>query len=194
MKKTQLFCPHCGTELIAKEDPIMKYVIYICEKCKYSLTNPNIIDISFKAKGLAKALSNLCAYPFEFEGIKCSSMEAFIQSLKVKYIDVQEDVCSKTGPFCYNIREMFDDWRETQTVYWKGKEICRHSKEYIDLLIKAYKALVNQSPIYYYALKKAKDNGYILDHSIGCKDSSETLLTPKEFMDILNYLMKHYID
>jgi len=190
MKELKHYCPKCGKELIDKSSHVKKFFLLICEDCTYCISNPNIIDISFKSKGLAKALSNLCPYPFEFDDVKCSSMEAFIQSLKVKYPDVQEEICSKTGPFCYNLREMFDDWRETGNVYWKGKEICRQSKKYIMLLTRAYEALWNQSLIFRYALIKVKENGYILDHSIGCDDPSETLLTPKEYMGLLDHLMK----
>ena len=193
MKNFIHYCPKCGEKLIDRSNHVKKFFILVCDKCKYSLTDSSIVDISFKSKGIAKALSNLCPYPFEFDGVACSSMEAFIQSLKVEDVEVQKDICSKTGPFCYSIREMHDDWRETQTVYWKGKRICRHGDEYFELIRKAYEALINQSPLYYYALKKAKDNGYILQHSIGCKDSSETLLTEQEFIKALQYLIKHHI-
>ena len=120
-------------------------------------------------------------------------MEAFIQSLKVRDIEVQDDVCSKTALFCYNIRYMFDDWRKTGTVYWQEKAIKRQDKEYFLLLTKAYESLLKQSPLFYYALKKVKTNGYTLIHSIGCDDVDETLLTPNEFTAILDHLIKDCI-
>ena len=46
-------------------------------------------------------------------------MESFIQSLKIKDAAVQKDICTTTVPFCYNIREMLDDWRITQKLYCK---------------------------------------------------------------------------
>lgn len=194
MNELKLYCPKCGKELKDVSDHVKKISLFVCDECRYLLPNPKIIDISFKAKGLAKALSNLCAYPFEFDGVKCTSMEGFIQSLKVQNPRVQEDICSKSGPFCHSIREIHDDWRDTQNVYWKGKEICRHNYEYMSLLIKAYEALVNQSPLYYYALKKVKENGYKLAHTIGCSDPTETLLTPDEFIKILWYLIHNCIE
>jgi len=193
MSTLTLYCPTCGEELVKKHDDIANYDLWKCKKCHYILTNPNTIDISFKSKGIAKALSNLCPYPFQFEGINCSCMEAFIQSLKVQDIAVQEDVCFKTGLFCYNIRYMFDDWRKTGTVYWKGKPINRQSKDYLMLITRAYEALLNQSPIFHYALSKVKENGYMLKHSIGCEEISETLLTPNEFTAILDYLIKKHL-
>lgn len=194
MNKLTLYCAVCGEELVKEHDSIMMLDLWKCKKCNYILTNPNTIDISFKSKGLAKALSNLCPYPFEFDGVKCSSMEAFIQSLKVQDTEVQKDICSKTALFCYNIRYMFNDWRETGTVYWQGKSIKRQDEEYMVLLRRAYQSLLNQSPIFYYALKKTKIEGYTLMHSIGCTDPSETLLTPNEFTAILDHLIKTCID
>ena len=183
MNNLKLYCPKCGKELESFCD-----IYYQCpsKSCYYRLNEKNTIDISFKSIGLAKALSNLCPYPFIIDNIACSSMEAFIQSLKIKEPDIQKDICIKTGPFCYSIRTMFDDWRITQTVYWKGKEINRHSTEYMNLLRKAYQALYEQSPIYRYAIEKSKK--YNIIHSIGCTDNTQTLLTPDEYMKLLDEL------
>lgn len=185
MHNFKFYCPKCGAPLTYG-----CRVLYQCSNpsCNYRLDDENTIDISFKSTGIAKALSNLCSYPFTFEAIHCSSMEAFIQSLKVKDPDVQRDICSKTGPFCYSIREIFDDWRITQTVHWKGIEIDRHSEEYTSLLRRAYVALLAQSPTFKYALLSSK--GYRLSHSIGCIHKKETLLTPAEYINLLNHLRR----
>lgn len=186
MNKLTLYCPKCGNELISYEKGLYK-----CQKsnCNYTLTGQNVIDISFKSKGIAKALSNLCPYTFKIAGVECASMESFIQSLKLKDPLLQEDICNKTGPFCYSIRTMFDDWRLTQKVYWRGKEYDRHSPEYILLLQKAYSKLYFYSDIFKYAINKAKDGNYTLIHSVGCTDKHETLLTPQEYIDLLHYVM-----
>ena len=187
MSNLILHCPKCGKELTKGTS-----TLYECNNlsCNYTLNEENTIDISFKSKGISKALSNLCPYPFTFDNVYCSSMESFIQSLKVNDSFVQKDVCSKTGPFCYSIRTLFDDWRITQKVFWQGKEIDRHSNSYITLLKNAYISLYNHSPIFCYAIKKVKKEGYKLQHSIGCTDSKETLLTPNEYINLLYYLMK----
>ena len=183
MNNLKRYCPKCGKELAQR---LNSYYECISISCQYKLTTNDIIDISFKAKGISKALSNLCPYPFTIDGIQCTSMEAFIQSLKVKDKEVQKDICSKTAAFCYNIREMHEDWRIAQKVYWKGEEIDRHSNEYIELLKRAYNALYDQSPTFRYALTLSK--GYTLTHSIGCTNSNETLLTPDEYIKLLNEL------
>lgn len=183
MKNIMLYCPKCGKKLIKCTS-----AQYVCsnQECDYKLNEKNTIDIGYKSKGLAKSLSNLCPYPFIFDGIYCESMESFIQSLKIQDINVQKDMCCKTSVFCYGLREMHDDWRISQTVYWKGRKIDRHSDEYICLLRRAYKRLYEQSPTFRYALEKSK--GYTLIHSIGCIDDTQTLLTPDEFVKLLNEL------
>ena len=183
MNKIKHYCPKCGKELAQRLD---SYYECVNDSCYYRLHEHETIDISFKSIGIAKALSNLCPYPFMLDGIYCQSMESFIQSLKISDEAVQEDICAHTGPFCYSIRTMFEDWRTTQTVYWKGKTIDRHSDEYIELLRRAYNTLYIQSDIFRYAIQKSK--GYKLIHSIGCTDSTETLLTPDEYISFLNEL------
>ena len=175
MNFNELYCPKCGSPLFYEFSKD-----YYCknETCNYSLHNPDVIDISYKSHGIAKALSNLCPYPFTFDNVECASMESFIQSLKVPNPLIQKDICSKTSIFCYNIRELWDDWN--------GKRIFRHSDEYIELLKKAYTCLYRQSPIFSYALNKSKP--YVLMHTIGCTNPSETLLTPDEYISLLTYL------
>lgn len=187
MSKFVPYCPKCGKELISYGNSLYK-----CPNigCNYTLIGENVIDISFKSKGIAKALSNLCPYPFKIDGTECASMESFIQALRVKNSFLQEDICKKAGPFCYSIRTMFDDWRITQKVYWKGIEYDRHSPKYIELMQKAYSNLYSFSPTFKYALNKAKAEKYTLIHSVGCTDKNETLLTPQEYIDLLKYLVE----
>ena len=183
MDNSRLFCPKCGRELARR---LGSWYECINEHCHYRLSETDTIDISFNSKGISKALSNLCSYPFVIDGVHCASMESFIQSLKVEDLKLQEDICSKPGAFISNIKTIFDDWRISQTVHWKGKEIGRHSNEYMNLLKRAYRSLYEQSNLFKYALEKTK--GYRLIHSIGCNDDTETLLTPHEFVNLLNML------
>ena len=173
------YCPKCGSIL----DSLQKCTNLTCD---YQLFGTNTIDISYKAKGIAKALSNLAPYPFTFDDVLCSSMESFIQSLKVQDINVQKDICAKSGLFCNSIKDMFGDWRENQIVFWKGKAIKRDSEGYIELIQNAYDFLYIQSPLFRFALRSSK--GYNLIHSIGLQDKTQTLLTEEEFISILDNL------
>ena len=188
------YCPKCGEKLIYYVND--KY----CLNCSYKLSQvchscndeqrELILDISFKSKGLAKALSNLCNYPFVKDGVSCESMESFIQSLRVKDPSLQKEIYSKTGPFAYSIREVLPDWRINKTVYWQGIAINRLSPSYFEFMKSAYKCLYTSSAIFRCAL--AQSSQLILIHSSGCNEISETLLTPSEYISLLQYLIKTY--
>lgn len=185
------YCPECGEKLIYYGND--KY----CLNCSYKLSQvchsyndeqrDRILDISFKSKGLAKALSNLCNYPFVKDGVVCESMESFIQSLRVKDPVLQKDVCAKSGAFAYSIREMLPDWRKDKIVYWKGTAVNRLDDSYFELMKSAYTCLYNSSAIFRCSLAQASQ--LIIVHSIGCDVISETLLTPSEYIALLKYLI-----
>ena len=159
---------------------------YLCSSCGFGAEDMNIIDISFKKHGLAKALSNLCPYPFVFEEFYCYSIESFIQSLRVKDEVIQKEVCLKTSTFNYSIRDVLGDWRSDGFVYWKGRKISRLSDEYLYLLQRAYIHMYKQNALFRHALSLS--NNYVLIHSIGKKDEEDTLLTEGEYISILNMI------
>jgi hypothetical protein len=66
----------------------------------------------------------------------------------------------------------------TQTLFWQGIEIDRHSKEYQELLDKAFDALSQNS-----SFRKAllASGSAVLTHSMGKNDESRTVLTTREF-------------
>ena len=130
----------------------------------------------------ASALSNFAPHPFIIDGVLCNSMEGFLQSLKFKSIDMQIEVCKLVGKAA-KFKGKNKKWWKTQTLYWQGKEIDRHSQEYQELLDRAYNALAkNQGFIK--ALKAT--NGAVLTHSIGKNDPTHTILTTSEFIKRLN--------
>jgi len=45
----------------------------------------------------ASSLSNFSPHEFEIDGVKCASMEGFLQSLKFKDVNMQIHVCSLVG-------------------------------------------------------------------------------------------------
>lgn len=116
-------------------------------------------------------------HPFEIDEIKCNSMEGFLQSLKFKDINIQEYVCTLVG-LQAKYKGKPKKWWLTQTLWWKGNEINRHSEEYQQLLDRAYSELAKNE-----GFKKAllATNQANLTHSIGKNDASHTILTVKEF-------------
>lgn len=136
------------------------------------------MDIGSKAGYPASALSNFAPHKFIFDGVECSSMEGFLQSLKFKSPEMQKEVCKLVGKAA-KFKGKRKNWRVTQTLYWKGKEYKRDSDEYQELLDNAYISLFNQSESFRNALKATGSSS--ITHSIGKNKINETVLTQTEF-------------
>ena len=120
---------------------------------------------------------------FSVDGVECASMEGFLQSLKYQDIEKQRYCCTLTGHTARLYGKQAPDWRTKQTLYWNGVEYDRHSDEYRLLIERTYCILFTQS-------KDAKDallatGSEILTHTVGNSNPNETILTKKEFCDIL---------
>lgn len=135
------------------------------------------MDIGSKNGYPSSSLSNFAPHPFVIDGVECNSMEGFLQSLKFESIDMQKYVCTLVGKAA-KFKGKKKNWWKTQTLYWQGEAIDRHSEAYQDLLNKAYNALY-QNQGFKKALESTKNCK--LTHSIGGKDSSHTILTQSEF-------------
>lgn len=135
----------------------------------------------------ANALSNFSPHRFTLDGIECYSMEGFLQGLKFKSPEMQAEVCKLVG-FAAKKKGSKKNWRVTQTLYWKGKEIKRSSDDYQKLLDRAYNAMFYQSESFRKALE-ASGNA-TLTHTIGKRKPSETVLTISEFCGRLTKLRK----
>jgi len=142
------------------------------------------MDVGSKSKYPAGALSNFSPHPFEIDGVECNSMEGFLQSLKFRSAEMQEEVCKLVG-FAAKKKGRDKNWQKTQTLYWKGVAIKRSSDAYQILLDRAYMALYQNSK-FRKALEASK--GSTLTHSIGKSKESETVLTTREFCSRLTQL------
>jgi len=135
------------------------------------------VDIKSGNQWPSRALSNFAGNRFEIDGVICNSMEGFLQSLKFKNPDMQIEICKLVG-YAAKKAGSKKNWQREQKLYWRGQELGRSSKEYQDLLDKAYISMYEQSESFRSALLYTKGN---LTHSIGRKNSSETILTKSEF-------------
>ena len=111
------------------------------------------------------ALSNFAPHPFIIDEVECASMEGFLQSLKFQNQDMQREVCKLVGKQT-KFKGKKKKWYRTQTLYWQGKEYKRDSKEYQELLDRAFDALSNNDE-FRRALLATKNS--TLEHSIGKK-------------------------
>lgn len=69
-------------------------------------------------------------------------------------------------------------WFRDQTLYWRGQAIKRDSKEYQDLLDRAFEALATNKKFQKTLLDTQNAT---LTHAMGKKKIAETVLTTQEF-------------
>ena len=146
------------------------------------------INVGYKNQGsLAKVLSNLFPYEFEFRGKQIKSIEAFFQGIKFKDIAMQNLVLTYSGLDSNYVKACSDyNWKITGKIYWQGQEIDRYSEEYDDLIDELYISAI-QNPLYRNALKNCT---VAIIHSIGDIKKEETVYTRYEFEKELNCLKR----
>jgi hypothetical protein len=142
------------------------------------------MDIGSKCEYPACELSNFAAHEFIIDGVKCASMEGFLQSLKFEFPAVQKQVCKLVG-YAAKLKGKQQRWQGSQTLWWNGNPINRHSSEYQELLDRAYLELSNNK-----SFRKALSatGNSVLEHSIGSSDPTLTVLTRSEFCNRLTML------
>lgn len=143
-----------------------------------------VIDIHYRMDYPCNVLSNLNDNAFTFREIRFKSMEALLLGLVASDVNTQNQIFAMEG---LQAKRFIKNVRSTKNVlYWQGKAFNRHSDYYQELLLEAYLSMALQNSEFRSALYISK--GYELDHSIGKDDPETTILTRKEFLDILNYI------
>jgi predicted NAD-dependent protein-ADP-ribosyltransferase YbiA (DUF1768 family) len=135
------------------------------------------IDIWSTKPYPANILSNLHSNSFEIDGVKCASMEGFLQSLKITDFQEQSEICALSGLEAK--ARSTSEWQLTQNVYWQGRIMHRQSQEFQDLIFRAYELLFQQNEVFREALLATR--GKKLYHVRGVSDPRKTILTEKEF-------------
>lgn len=135
------------------------------------------MNIGSKSGYPSSALSNFAPHRFYFDGVDCWSMEGLLQAFKFDKVPIQHEVCSLVG-IAAKMRGKPKQWYRDQTLYWNGVSYKRDSKEYQDLLDRAYMALATNS-----GFRKALlvSGDAVFTHSMGKRKTSETVLTINEF-------------
>lgn len=140
------------------------------------------MDIRSKAGFPAGSLSNFAPHPFVLDGVRCASMEGFLQSLKFASADMQAQVCTLVGAKAKK-RGAKKNWQQTQTLYWRGEPVDRHSDAYQALLDRAFDALARNAK---FRRALAATGTATLTHTMGRRKPSETILTCQEFTSRLH--------
>ncbi|MCK9415837.1 hypothetical protein M0Q97_04185 [Candidatus Dojkabacteria bacterium] len=139
------------------------------------------MDIGSGKEYPANALSNFAPHPFVFDGVQCNSMEGWIQSIKFKNFEIQKSICLLVGKAA-KFKGKPKKWFLTQKLYWNGIEYDRSSKEYQELLDRAYDALSENTSFQKALLATGNST---LTHEIGKSKENETVLTKREFISRL---------
>jgi len=134
----------------------------------------------------AASLSNFSPHPFELDGVKISSMEGFLQSLKTSNVEMQKYVCALVG-YAAKKWGRNKNWQTRQILHWNDVEYKRDSNEYQELLDRAYYALAKNDSFRRAILATGDAE---LDHSIGRSDYRQTVLTRNEFCNRLHRVRK----
>lgn len=159
-----------------------------CQLIDYYNPDTNTLDIHSNGAYPSGVLSNLCSNSFRFDGMVCSSMEGFLQSLKYQDKDKQRQICQMKGG---NARKRsINSWQTDQIVWWQGQPIDRQSDDYQTLLHRAYQALFEQNERFKAALMTTR--GITLTHTTGETNPYKTILTASEFCQILTEIRNNY--
>ncbi|MBQ3102498.1 hypothetical protein IJC60_05800 [bacterium] len=154
---------------------------------KKDVFESSIIDIHSKGAFPSNVLSNFHKSKFELDGIKINSMEGFLQSLKTPDQKLQKKICKMVGK---DAKIAGTTLKETgfdgKTLHWNGKTLDRFSEDYQELLKRAYDAKFKKDSLFRKAI--AATDGKTLTHSIGLQNKEETILTEKEFINMLELL------
>lgn len=145
------------------------------------------MDIGSRNSGAAGKLSNFTPRPFTFRGVECNSMEGLLQALKFKDPIMAAHTCTLVG-FKAKKAGSKKNWQKTQTLWWAGEPIGRHTPEYQRLLDEAFEALYTTNSKAKKTLLSTRHAN--LTHSIGNTKQSETVLTKQEFCSRLMRLRR----
>ena len=140
------------------------------------------MDIGSGKEYPSNALSNFSPHPFVFDGVEVNSMEGLLQSFKFKNFDMQKSVCLLVGKAA-KFKGKKKNWYTDQKLYWNGVVYERESKEYQELLDRAFNALSENTGFQKALIASGKS---VLTHEIGKSKESETVLTKREFISRLN--------
>ncbi len=148
-----------------------------------------MMDIHSKSEYPFNMLSNWAPHQFEIDGVKCGSMEGFLQSLKYRNVTNQQAVCALSGKEAEAVGNKKWLWKWTHNVWWQGQKIKRSSEKFSQLIERAYMKLSENSD---FAKALIKSGDAVLEYSIAGHDPFKTILTEEEFVVQLTKV-RHYL-
>jgi len=151
---------------------------------KYFLLQRGSIEVkmSLHDKLFINVLSNVYDCPFYFDRVYCASRESLLQSFKTNLVNVQIRLCSLSGHEAQKAGQEYNNWKDVQFLYWRGKSYERGSQEYRNLLIRVFD-IENMSVDVITALLATGNRK--LTHATGKIDEAQTTLTEVEFCKLM---------
>lgn len=149
------------------------------------------MDIRSGRPGAAGILSNLTRELFIFDGIEVSSSEAVLMAFKVSDWDLAQrllglhGLAPKKEVASFLCNGLIGDWRETQTLYWRGSPVDRHGDDYKTLVRSLFLAKATAKD---FRQALISTRGQTLTHRSGGRDPNQTVLTEKEFCSALMHV------
>ena len=135
---------------------------------------------------LVARLSNFTERLFTFDKVECTGLEGFLQALKFCNFEIQKEICALESREAKRRGSENLIWGNGQILWWCNVAYPRSSREYFNLITRAYDAVYGQD-------KSFKEDllliGYEeISHSIGKTDMQVTVLTEVEMLYQLNRL------
>lgn len=162
------------------------------EQAGEHLEMADIINIDFRSPiPIETKLSNFNNYPFVFSGVECAGMEGLVQAFKIKDKKDQALMCTFSGRQAKKIGRELPDWKHDQLLHWRGLDYDRDGKAYYELVLSAYRAMAEQNLEFRELLVSTGERK--LTHKVGSSKMTETVLTEREFCEILTTVRASYL-
>lgn len=157
------------------------FLQFLTNATEQDIENELIVNINSKSEFPINILSNFSNNSFMLDGVNIKCMDSFLQSLKFKNTDKQKKICSLTAKEAEKTGKYYNFWRLSKMLYWNGKKINRYSKNYTELITRAYDAMAESNPEF---VKILLSTEYKILADSELEDSKrKTLLTEDEFTE-----------
>lgn len=157
------------------------FLQFLMNATEQDIENELTVNINSKSEFPINILSNSSNNSFILDGVNIKCMASFLQSLKFKNINKQKKICSLTAKESEKAEKHHNLWRLSKMLYWNGKRIDRYSKDYTELITKAYDAMAESNSEF---VKILLSTEYKILADFELEDSKrKTLLTENEFTE-----------
>lgn len=157
------------------------FLQFLMNATEQDIENELTVNINFKSEFPINILSNSSNNSFMLDGVNIKCMDSFLQSLKFKNTDKQKKICFLTAKEAEKAGKYHNLWKLSKMLYWNGKRINRYSKDYTELITRAYDAMAESNPEFVRILLSTEYK-ILADSELG-DSKRKTLLTENEFTE-----------